>query len=174
MNTRNMLTFMAIVAMGLKSLSPGVAVAQTPTLLEKYQYWAAYTYKENKGQVCYIVSQPVDSEPKNVRRDPIYFMVTRRPGEKVRNEVSTIIGYPFKKGSRVNVTIDGATTMQLFTSGDGAWASDKAEDNKLVGAMKRGLGMVVRGTSSRGTLTTDHYSLNGVSAAMNRIDRECK
>ena len=43
-----------------------------------------------------------------------------------------------------------------------------------VEAMKRGTEMVVRGISSRGTRTTDTYSLSGVTAAMNEIDKACK
>jgi len=31
----------------------------------------------------------------------------------------------------------------------------------------------VRGISSRGTRTTDTYSLSGVTAAMNEIDKAC-
>jgi hypothetical protein len=33
--------------------------------------------------------------------------------------------------------------------------------------------MVVRGTSTRGTNTTDTYSLSGVTAAMDAIDAAC-
>ncbi len=33
--------------------------------------------------------------------------------------------------------------------------------------------MVVKGTSSRGTLTTDTYSLTGFSAALQSIDKAC-
>ncbi|MGB1026239.1 MAG: invasion associated locus B family protein, partial [Rhodospirillaceae bacterium] len=39
--------------------------------------------------------------------------------------------------------------------------------------MKRGRDMIVKGTSSRGTVTTDTYSLSGVTAAMNAIDKAC-
>jgi hypothetical protein len=34
--------------------------------------------------------------------------------------------------------------------------------------------MVVTGTSSRGTKTTDRYSLSGITAAMNKIDSICR
>ena len=45
---------------------------------------------------------------------------------------------------------------------------------KLVRAMKSGNRMVVYGTSSRGTKTTDTYSLSGFTAMKKRIDKACK
>ena len=50
--------------------------------------------------------------------------------------------------------------------------SDK--EKKIVTAMKQGQKFTVRGTSWKGTETTDIYSLNGFSAAMDKIDSSCK
>ncbi|HFC05613.1 MAG TPA: hypothetical protein ENJ55_07890 [Rhizobiales bacterium] len=145
-----------------------------PTLLGSFKDWAAYTYKSGKSKVCYIVSQPKDSTPKGLNRDAVFFLVTHRPGDKVRNEVNTIIGYPYKKGSTSSVTIDNASKFKFFTSGDGAWAGSKEADAKVVRAMKAGTTMVVVGRSGRGTKTIDKYSLAGVSAAMKKIDETCR
>lgn len=152
-------------------LSP--ALAEDPKFIEEFNDWSAYSYKAGGGQVCYVVSQPKDSEPKNVRRDKVFFLVQHRPKDKVRSEVSTIIGYKFKSGSQAKVTIDG-NELTLFTNGDGAWAESGSVDRKIVASMKAGKSMVVTGTSSRGTLTTDRYSLSGITAAMNKIDSICK
>jgi len=40
--------------------------------------------------------------------------------------------------------------------------------------MKGGTSLIVKGTSSRGTLTTDKYSLLGISAALDKIGEACK
>jgi len=71
------------------------------------------------------------------------------------------------------LAIDGQD-FDLFTDGDSAWARDAETDRKLVQAMVRGNSMVVRGTSSRGTLTVDTYSLSGFTAARNAINKACK
>jgi Invasion associated locus B (IalB) protein len=39
--------------------------------------------------------------------------------------------------------------------------------------LKAGKQMIVRGTSSRGTETTDTYSLSGFTAALAAIDKAC-
>jgi len=172
---------MMIRAIGLSCFMAGGAVllavspvrAQEPKPLGEFESWAAYTYDSDSGPVCYIVSQPTDMEPKNVNRGPIFFLVTHRPSDRVRNEVNTIIGYPFKENSTATVTV-GDASFDLFTSGDGAWADSADRDRAIVEAMKGGTTMQLKGTSWRGTNTTDRYSLSGVTAAMDKIDAECK
>ena len=140
-------------------------------MVGEYSDWAAYSYKTPTGQVCYIVSQPKKSQPNAAKRDPIFFLITHRPGDNVRNEVNTIIGYAFKKESTATLTIDG-DDFNLFTKGDGAWSDSK--DTTIVDAMKKGKKMEVKGTSWRGTSTVDSYSLSGVKQAMEKIDQHCK
>jgi hypothetical protein len=162
-----------LVAAGAALLVASPAQAQEPKPLGEFQDWAAYTYESDSGPVCYIVSQPTDWEPKNVNRGPIFFLITHRPSERVRNEVNTIIGYPFKEDSTATVTV-GDKSFELFTSGDGAWADTADRDRQIVEAMKAGTTMRLEGVSWRGTETLDRYSLLGVTDAMNKIDAECK
>ena len=162
-------------ALALSASLAGVAFAQAqdPTPLGDFKDWAAYTYKTSGGKVCYVVSQPKSSDPKNAKRDPIFFLVTHRPGQGVRNEVSTIIGYPFKKEAIVKVMVDKAA-FDLFTNGDGAWADTTAKDKEIVTAMKKGQKLTVKGASWRGTETLDSYSLKGIAQALAKIDAACK
>ena len=150
-----------------------IAEAQTTTPLGQFSRWTAYTYMSGGAKVCYAVTQPTETLPKGVNRDPVYVFVTNRPKEGVRHEVSVITGYPYKEGSKTQVKI-GNDTFVLFTQNDGAWVQNAAEETRLIGAMKAGSDMVVTGTSRRGTVTTDTYSLSGVTAAVNKIDAECK
>ena len=161
--------FLSTVAMA----GAAFAQAKDPTPLGESGDWAAYAYKAKGGKVCYIVSQPKGSAPKTAKRDPVFFLITHRPGQSVRNEVSTIIGYLFKKDVNVAVKIDG-NDFTLFTNGDGAWADTKDKDKKVVASMKKGKSMTVKGTSERGTETTDTYSLKGISGALDKIDAACK
>jgi invasion protein IalB len=146
----------------------GTVLAQgtDPELLGEFSDWAAYTYKAKDTKVCYVSSRPKSSEPKNAKRDPAFLLVTHMPGRKVKGEVSTIIGYPFK-------TVDEAS-FELFTNADGAWADKPETEKKIVSAMKNGKVLKISGTSWRGTATTDTYSLEGISAALAKIDDACK
>ena len=160
------------VACIMAGLISSPAFAEDPKFIEEFNDWSAYSYTAGGGKVCYIVSQPKASEPKGAKRDKIFFLVQHRPKDKVRSEISTIIGYKFKEGSTVTVDIYG-NKNRLYTNGDGAWAESGNLDRKIVEAMKAGKSMVVSGTSWRGTNTTDRYSLSGISAAMKKIDDLC-
>ena len=89
------------------------------------------------------------------------------------DEASTIIGYPFKKESSVELSVDDVK-FTMFTNADGAWADSPGTEKQIVAAMKAGKVLKVKGTSWRGTETEDTYSLNGVTAAMDAIDGACK
>ena len=160
-------------ALTLISLSTGLALAEEPQSLGVFDDWSAYTYKAPDSKVCYVSSSPKGSEPKNVKRDPTFFLVTHMPGRKVKGEVSTIIGYPFKKETNAELTIDEVKFV-LFTNADGAWAESPATEKEIVAAMKAGKSLKVKGISWRGTQTEDTYSLSGISAALSAIDKACK
>ena len=137
-----------------------------------FKDWSAHTEGKGDAQTCWMYSEPVKDEGNYTRRGRIYMIVTHRPGEKVANQVQFTAGYTFKTGSPVQVVI-GAKTFELFTNRDTAWARSTEDDRNIVAAMRAGARMVVTGVSSRGTKTTDTYSLSGVSAAHNAIGKTC-
>ena len=143
------------------------AHAQEPQALGTFGKWTAYVLKGSKGSECYIASKPIETSPKNVKRDPVHFLITHR------SMVNTIIGYNFKKNSTAGLAID-SVKFEMITDKDGAWLDTSAKDRQAVVAMKKGNKMVVRGTSWRGTKTVDTYSLNGVTAALKKITSTCK
>lgn len=149
------------------------AGAEERELLGSYRDWDALVITRDSGErICYMISIPKDTAPKNVNRGNIYVTVTHRPKRKVRDEVNIVVGYPFRAGSEATVNI-GGRRYTLFTEGQGAWAYTPDEDSRLVSAMKGGTTMVVHGTSSRGTDTTDRYSLIGFTAAYGAISEAC-
>ena len=55
-----------------------------------------------------------------------------------------------------------------------AYAESEEDDRRIIVQMKRGNKMTVIGTSSRGTKTTDTYSLAGFTKTKAVIDKTCK
>jgi len=106
-------------------------------------------------------------------RDPAYIFVSTRPSENVRNEISIVIGYPFKPGADANVDI-GSAKYAMYTQNDGAWIKNAAEEARMVDAMRRGSDLVVSGESGKGTKSTDRYNLRGLAQALDRVAQECK
>lgn len=156
------------------SCTAAQAFASEQKAIGTYDDWTAYVFEENGGNVCYMTTKPVKiDQPKGVKRgDEIVAMITHRPKEGTRNVFSYMSGYGYKKGSNVDLSIDGKK-FTLFTQNDMAWAADASADNALAEAVKKGSKMVVKGTSSRGTDTKDTYSLKGATKAYDAISKAC-
>jgi invasion protein IalB len=99
--------------------------------------------------------------------------ISSRPGEKVTDEVSIIIGYPFKPNSEATVAV-GNASFALYTQQDGAWIKNAAEETHLIEAMRGGDNAVIKGTSAKGTHSTDVFSLKGLAQALDRSGQDCK
>jgi invasion protein IalB len=153
------------------ALSSAPAFAQDVTLLEKFKDWSAYA-AAGTPKVCFAVAKPKDSNPKKIKRGPIFFYISRWPADSVVNEVSVKMGYPFASGAKTTVTV-GTAKFELFTKDEGAFVEKPEMETKLVDAMKTGSTMKIDGKSVRGTATSDVYSLEGFSDALDRAAKEC-
>jgi hypothetical protein len=152
-----------------------VAGSTEPTLIGQYGTWGAYTATPNGKRVCFALAKPTTSKtnPPNRPRDPAYAFVATRPGEKVFNEVSVMIGYTLKAGSESTLEVGGAS-FAMYTQGDGLWIKNAAEEEQMVQAMRRASDAIVKGVSAKGTETTDTFSLKGLAQALDRIAQDCK
>jgi invasion protein IalB len=153
------------------ALSCTPAFADNPALLQKFQDWSVYGTAADP-KVCFAVAQPKEMNPKAVKRGPVYFYISQWPADKVVNEVSVKMGYPFKPGGTVTVSI-GSDTFELFTKDEGAFVEKPELETALIDALRKGGTMKIDGTSMRGTKTTDTYSLGGLGDALDRIAKEC-
>lgn len=146
-----------------------------PTLLGMFGDWGAYTASPGGKKVCFALAKPSKSEttPPNRARDAIYLFVSSRPAEKVKDEVSIVIGYGFKPNTDATLDLGGASYV-MYTQADGAWLKNAAEEGKLVEAMRKGGDLTVKGTSTRGTGSTDVFSLKGLAQALDKVGEECR
>lgn len=171
----------AVIVLAVTFAPSGAQAAQTdpakPELAGEFRDWFVYTSGTGASKICYALAQPRQSEPRGARRDPIYFMVTNWPAKRLRGEPSFVPGYTFKEGASAEIQI-GNDKFPLITQNEGnaggAWIRVQADERKLLNAMQRGANMTVTGTSARGTMTRDTFSLAGISAAMERVNTSCK
>lgn len=134
--------------------------------------WWAYSEGAGDNRVCYAGSRPSKKEGKVPGRRDAYLLVTNRPGQKAAGEISLSSGYPFKDGSDAVASV-GDKKFKMFTRGDNAWTYDAQADKAMLGALKSGKQIVVKGTAKTGQLTTDTYSLGGFPKALAAIDKAC-
>jgi hypothetical protein len=155
--------------------APSIPGAAQPTLLGQYGDWGAYTANPGGKKVCFVLAKPATSttSPPNRPRDPAWMFVSTRPAEKVKDEVSVIFGYGLKPNTDANIEVAGGK-YAMYTQADGGWVKNAAEEPKLVETMRKGQDLTVKGTSAKGTVSTDVYSLKGLSLALDKVGQECR
>lgn len=161
-------TVIAVFVMVL--VTTGVVYAQTPSRLSQFEAWGAYSYKSPQKTICYVLSVPLQSLPTTVKHGDNFFLVTKRSHSPISFEPQFMAGYTLKEGSKVTVTI-GDKDFDFFTKDSSAWLASSELEKQLVSAMRAGMNMTVKALSKRGTATTYTYSLKGVSAALNAIQK---
>lgn len=168
-----MIRFLQSVALAAALVSASTAHAQEVKALGTFGKWVAFTYAEKGKPVCYISAKPDKSEGSYKARGEALLLVTHRPGEKAFDVISMVAGYQYMPDSDAVVTA-GGQTFRLFTNADRAWARDAKTDGAIVQQLIKSSTAVIKGTSNRGTPTTDIFSLNGFSAAYKAIGETCK
>jgi invasion protein IalB len=182
------LPFMVLSVIAAAGGAPSVAIAQPKpaaanpaaqaTLLGQYGDWGAYTASPAGRKVCFALAKPASSvdNPPNRRTaaNAVYMFISTRPEEKVANEVSLLVtGYAFKPNSEASMAV-GNAPFALYTQNDGAWVKNAADETRMVDAMRKGADVVIKATTSKGTQTTDTFSLKGISQALDRVAQECR
>jgi len=163
--------FMAAIAFIL--FGAQMALAQSPSRINQFDYWGAYSYKSENGTVCYALSAPTTKEPANVNHGDVFFILTKRPDGAVLFEPQFMAGYDLREGSQVEVNVDDKQKFSLFIKDSSAWLESSDNEDSLVAAMRAGSTMKIKATSRRGTNTSYSYSLKGVTAALNAVNN-CK
>jgi hypothetical protein len=151
---------------------PAPAATVKARLIEKIGDWSVFIHEGANGRVCFAAAAPSDMQPKAAKRTSVVFYVTSWPKDGVRNEVSVRLGYDIKEKSTASVTAGGQRFV-LPGEKDKAYTKDAADERKLLAAMAAGGPMIVKATSEKGTATTDQYSLEGASAAVQKLQQAC-
>ena len=137
-----------------------------------FKDWSAYSASEGAGALCFAMSKPTDVSPMPDGYTQAYLYLTHRPSENVSNELNLVAGFEFAPDQPATLSV-GGQDFELFTQKDAAWLLDQSQNDKLAGAMRKGSSVVISGTTSRGILVSETFSLSGATAASKAIDAGC-
>jgi hypothetical protein len=154
------------------SKTSDVKKAGKPVQVGSYGDWGAFLAESGKDKTCYALATPKERAPATLKRDPAYLFISNRPAEKVRNEVSIIMGFAMKDGAEARADI-GGSNFDLVAKGSNAWIKNPAEESRFVEELKKGSKLIVKAASLKGKVTTDSYSLSGISQALERVQKDC-
>ncbi len=174
------------VAAGLFLLCPALAFAAAghpgAQAIGQFGAWEAAYFMANGAKVCYMATPPASTEstkPVKGRDTNVLFFITHWSSEEDSNAVTISTGYEYKPGTKAVVSINGKEYSLAVGGGDTgagadmAWMEDNAQEAALVADIKSGSTLTVTGTSKRGTVITDTYSLKGSSDAYAAIGKAC-
>ena len=149
-----------------------VQVAQVK-LVETVNHWSTYV-SEGSERICWASSRPVKwvASRKGVRRGGIWLAVSDWPGRNVSDEINFRAGYPLAKGKPISLSV-GGRKFDMVSKGENAWSISAAKDGEIVQAFRKGASATIRGVSTRGTKTTDTFSLIGFTAALQQVKESC-
>ena len=160
--------------LGLGAALP--AAAEPANLLGVFGNWSAYTSGAGSSLTCYALSKPRATRPSTAKRSAVYLMVSDWPSRKVKAEPQIIYGYQGKEGGAAALAV-GSDKFTFFIRNNGkegsAWLQQLGDNDRLIAAMTSGVSAVASGTSSKGTKTSDTYSLAGFNDAMAKVHAAC-
>ncbi|GGF61796.1 hypothetical protein GCM10007301_21930 [Azorhizobium oxalatiphilum] len=168
MSARTIATALAVLALAGSS-----AMAEKVTNIGAFEDWTAYSYKLNGKPECYTFSRPTAMKPARLDHGEVVFMITAKSNAASRTEANFQAGYTFKAGSNVVASI-GDDTFTLTTDGSNAWLRRADREADFLKAIRAGDNMELTATSARGNDTSYVVSLDGVTAATNRILTQCR
>ncbi|HEY2011151.1 MAG TPA: hypothetical protein VGH23_19340 [Rhizomicrobium sp.] len=168
------LGFFAGTALSLSLVGP--VAAEPANLLGVFGNWSAYTTGTGSSQTCYVLSKPRATRPAGTKRSASYLMISDWPSRKVKAEPQIVYGYQGKENGVAALAV-GGDKFPFFIRNNGkegsSWLQQLNDNNRLIDAMHNGVSAVASGTSSRGTKTSDTYSLTGFNDALAKIHAAC-
>ena len=132
---------------------------------------------EDNNGVIWVDNQEDSYEtgdPPYKSRGEVIATIYHMPSEDNNGVVYITAGYTYKKDAVVTVKIDQNKEHEFnIIEADSAFSDDDNVDKQIIVEMKKGNKMKVIGFSSRGTETTDIYSLVGFTSAYTYISNLC-
>ena len=154
--------------------------AGKPVEVGTFGDWGAYLAK-GKGKTCYALAKPQERKSEGrksesasgARKDAAYVFIADRPGEKVHNEVSIMMGFPIKESGTAQALV-GKASFDLVAKGSNAWIKNPEEEARFVEALQHSAKLIVKAPSLKGPLTVDSYSLSGLKQALAQVGKDCR
>lgn len=163
---------LACVATNKNIVANTVVDKSVPSLEATYGTWKVFTVDQSDKKVCYVSSNPVETNGNHHNhRDP-YVMVAFFGNGK--QEVSISAGYTYKMKSVVAVSIDGQQERFIAENENIAWAEKIGSDKQIIKKMLQAGKFMVFSESNMGTYAVDVYSLANFKEALARAASLCK
>ena len=140
--------------------------------IAKYKDWQVIREVSDADTVCFAVTQAIDKSPETVQHGDVWFFVsTFKSIGYERQQPSLHVAYNLREEDPAKLIV-GENDWNMFNIGRTSYARD-VDDPNIISALKKGEEFKFEGVSSRGTVVTYHFSLDGSLDAINQAMEAC-
>ncbi len=150
-----------------------VTAAASPKLQGSYGDWTAYSRYDGSQRICYVLSKAKTKTPTNVRHGDILFLVASWKSGAATQQPSFMADFSLSKSSTPIAKV-GKTEFPMYVSQNESFIAENADEQSLLREMRAGSTMKVSAVSGRGTRVNYTFSLNGISAALDKAAESCR
>ena len=161
--------FFAIVIAAV--IASSTAYAQ-PKAVAVYKDWHVFVRGSGDERICFAATEAKSKSPRSVNHGDVFFLVASWASGVASEQPSLMTGYSINQKPEPTIRI-GSDKWEMYSSENEAFIEANSEEQRLMRAMRRGADMRVSAVSVRGTATNYELSLRGVTAALERVKREC-
>lgn len=163
---------LALATLALLGTAATANAQSDPQFQAEYSDWRVFTRSTEAGRVCYAVSRPIDSSPRNHPHGNVYFLLSSWQSGAVEEQPSLLVGYDLRPTSPPQARV-ASTRYDMFVDGEEGFIDNLEQEPALVREMRRGSTMRVTATTLDGVATSYEFSLSGVTAALDRVGNLC-
>jgi len=160
--------FLALTA----ALAAATPVFAAPERQSVHRDWEVYRDASGPRTICFAVTRPEDATPKALDHGDVFMLVSNWSGGGPGVQPSFHAGYELAPFRAPELSV-GSRDFDSYADANEAFIEEAGEEAELVSAMRRGSSLRVEAQSANGDFTAYEFSLMGVSAAIDQIERQC-
>lgn len=134
--------------------------------------WQVFRTTGADGPVCFAQTRAVQSLPRAHQHGEVFLSVASWRSGAARRQVQLSTSTPLRLAAPTRAWV-GRSAYKMFAEGRDAFVDQMREEASLIGSMRRGSDMMVTTFADNGDKLTYEFSLLGVTAAINEVDRLC-
>lgn len=154
-------------------LMPAVARAAEPKAIASFKDWSVFVREVDGDRICFAATEAKAKQPASVNHGDVFFLVATWKSGAAANQPSFMAGYNLQNSPAPVVRI-GNQRFTMYASENEGFVEAAKDEQALVAAMRTGADMRINAVSGRGTATNYTISLQGISAALDKVRDACK
>ena len=153
-------------------VAPSLAAAE-PQALASFRDWSVFVREVDGDRICFAATEAKAKQPTSVNHGDVFFLIATWKSGAATNQPSFMTGYSLKEAPAPVVTV-GTQKFPMYASDNEGFIEAAKDEQALIAAMRKGSDMRITAVSGRGTQTSYRMSLQGLSAALDRVRDACK